>query len=151
MWYLWENEPTLTGRCCYECGHFFEWNSFHHLKHGRNGRESICKACKRIHNGWRSRCRRLHTPPAVCEACGDDTRPIQVDHDHETLTYRACLCTLCNYRYYINEQIRDRRNSSCKWACNWCFVDRFYFIWYCLRYIPQKEKDIFLFCNLNNR
>jgi len=96
MWYLWETDPTAAGRFCYDCGSFFEWDAFYHLKHGRNGRESVCKRCKRIHTGWRSRYRRRHSPPAACEACGDDTRPIQVDHDHDTLTFRAWLCCPCN-------------------------------------------------------
>ncbi len=96
MWYLWEDDPTREGRYCYECGYFFEWDNFHRLRHGRNGRESVCKQCKRVHAGWRSRCRRRNERPDACEECGVASRQLQVDHCHDTMTFRAWVCCPCN-------------------------------------------------------
>lgn len=31
-----------------------------------------------------------------CAVCGDDERPLVIDHDHQTLRFRGLLCDLCN-------------------------------------------------------
>ena len=95
-WHLFEDEPTTCGRFCYQCGDFSDWDSFHRLKHGRNGRMSICKPCKSQQRALTRHLRTLHAPPTACEACGATDRPLQLDHDHETQAFRAYLCCNCN-------------------------------------------------------
>ena len=99
MWPLFqEGSIDKHGRFCYECGFFAEWNDFHRLKHGRSGRMSICKPCKNKHRAITRELRQLHDQPAACQGCGDESSKLQLDHDHETLAFRAYLCCRCNLR-----------------------------------------------------
>ena len=97
-WFLFEDIPTDFGRFCCECGEFHQWEDYYRLKHGRNGRQSICKLCKHFHSNWRRRYLRHNTRPLECQECGDDRRVVQVDHDHVTMQFRAWLCSSCNLR-----------------------------------------------------
>ena len=97
MWYLFEENPTDVGRFCIECGEFSEWDNFYTAPRNRNGRMVQCKRCNIDHVRWRSRFKRLNPPPAACQHCNVVGR-VEVDHDHDTMTFRAWLCRSCNLR-----------------------------------------------------
>ncbi len=107
-WYLWEDDPTTCGRFCRECGFFQVWDNFYDERKGRNGKDSICKCCK-IHNvNWCARYRFFHEVPASCQGCGR-TGPVEVDHDHDNMQFRAWLCRTCNRHNRRWDRVRGSR------------------------------------------
>ncbi len=109
-WYLWEDDPTKCGRFCYECGYFQIWDNFYDDPKGRNGKHSMCKACKRDMVRWCARYRRDHEAPLECQCCGRKG-PVEVDHDHDApldnAAFRAWLCRTCNRNARRWERVRD--------------------------------------------
>ena len=98
-WFLFEDDLLATGRICYECANFTDWNNFHVLKHGRNQRASICKPCKSEQRKIQRSLRKLHVPPEACDACQMTECRLQLDHCHESGEFRAYLCATCNLKH----------------------------------------------------
>ena len=94
-WYLWEDDPTTCGRFCRECGYFQVWGNFYADPKGRNGKHSICKLCLNTNRAWCARYRREHQAPQSCQGCGREG-PVEVDHCHDSMQFRAWLCRTCN-------------------------------------------------------
>ena len=98
-WWLFMDEPTQCGRFCRECATFLAWDGFYVERKGRNGRDSVCKACKVANVSFCSRYRRQHAAPPACQGCGR-AGPVEVDHDHDVPlndgAFRAWLCRRCN-------------------------------------------------------
>ena len=107
MWYLWEDDPTSCGRFCHECGYFQVWTNFYDDRKGRNGKASICKKCKYQNKVWCRRYRREHKIPNACQGCGR-AGPLEVDHDHDTMCFRAWLCRTCNRHARRWYRVHDR-------------------------------------------
>ena len=106
-WWLFEEDFSQWGRFCRECGYYQMWENFYNNRGGRNGKHSICKECLYMNKEFCRRYRIHHIVPQECEGCGRKGQ-IEVDHDHDTMQFRAWLCRTCNR----NNRRWDRVHAS---------------------------------------
>ena len=101
----WIDTDTLDhngGRFCCDCDQFLIWDAFPYLRHGRKdpdgyGHLSRCRTCNTYDMKLRARLRKMHPPPAdnQCQRCSAQSK-LELDHCHETDTFRNWLCKSCN-------------------------------------------------------
>ena len=101
-----EPEVEVTGdtetKICKQCKETKSVVEFRTAYWAKSGSRIYCNQCLECH---RSNARILYflkkdnTAPedGVCEACGDDTKPLHLDHNHITGEFRGWVCEGCNH------------------------------------------------------
>ena len=88
--------PNVT-KVCKTCKQEKPLDAFY--RQGAVGSRSECIKCYRLNLNLYSRIRKNQVTPdpgTPCECCGDSTRSLQWDHDHETKEHRGWICWDCN-------------------------------------------------------
>ncbi len=96
------SDPSTIERACTACGIVKSGNQFFRNRHTRDGIDARCKSCKKVRNiqvkyglGSDAHEAILLAQDGRCGCC-KKTRPLCVDHDHETNKVRGLLCQPCN-------------------------------------------------------
>jgi len=95
----------VTTKTCKCCGKELPLNMFHKKPDTKDGLNPVCKECRSVNGPKPSNAGRMVmkannlTRPKLgtpCEICGDTTKKLYCDHDHEHNVFRGWLCYDCN-------------------------------------------------------
>lgn len=80
-----------------KCRHCEEVKPFTDFYMDRGRHETRCKSCSKEYSFGLRLMRKLATPkPYCCDACGETTEKLYIDHDRKNLKFRGWLCRTCN-------------------------------------------------------
>lgn len=88
--------PNAT-KVCKTCKQEKPLDEYYRL--GAIGTRSDCKNCYSINAHLYKKMRKNQVAPeegTACECCGDSTKKLNWDHDHETKEHRGWICWNCN-------------------------------------------------------
>jgi hypothetical protein len=82
---------------CNDCEEILPLTDFPRHSHHKDGHDNRCLKCFKRQAKERSFIKKSAPPkPECCDLCGTKTKHLNVDHCHETLTFRGWLCHYCN-------------------------------------------------------
>jgi Recombination endonuclease VII len=117
---------SVAIKACTKCGEDKSLSEYHAHKDTRDGKQSWCKECQRIHHKavryglTYDEVRRREA--GTCDACGSaftSTRDCHFDHDHVTGVTRGTLCQGCNIALGAAGDSADRLMALAVYSLSW--------------------------------